>query len=47
MLRFQLLGLCDFQLLPVVSEKDAFESEGEFIYEKICPKEIPSLDWFV
>lgn len=41
------LGLCDFQLVPVVSEKDHCEAEGEVMYEKICPKEIPSLDWFV
>lgn len=41
------LGLCDFQLLPMVSDKDNFEAEGEVIYEKICPKEIPSFDWFM
>lgn len=41
-----ILGLCDFQYLPIVSEENSFESEGEIVYNKICPKKIPSLEWF-
>lgn len=39
--------MCDFQFLPIVSENDDYNAEGEIIYEKICPKKLPSLEWFV
>lgn len=41
------LGLCDFQFLPIISEKNDCEADGEMIYDKICPKQLPSLEWFV
>lgn len=45
--KYYISGLCDFQFLPIISERNDRESEGEIIYDKICPKQLPNLDWFV
>lgn len=48
---FTILGLCDFQYLPLIA-KDAASNETrdsklEYIYDKIVPEKLPDSKWLL